>query len=184
MTTAIPSRLRRSARATRRAFSLVEVLIVIVIIAAITGLIAVNVFGRADDAKKNLVAIDMNTLKQGLRTFRLDYDRYPTDEEGVRVLWDKEALSPDADANKWKKYLEEPMPADRYESPWGYRQVSEHGDESTYDLWSNGPDKQEGTEDDITSWARTEAAGESGGAGPSTSTGTTGGSGGGTGGNP
>lgn len=155
----------RAARARRRAFTIIEVMIVVAIVLALAGIVGVSVLGRREEAKRSLGETDFNTIKNALRLFRLDFDRYPTDEEGVTVLWDKSKLDPEADSAKWKKFLDEPMLNDRWGQPWGYRQVStESGDESTFDLWSNGPDKQEGTEDDITSWAAARAAEESSGA--------------------
>jgi hypothetical protein len=56
------------------------------------------------------------------------------------------------------------MPNDRFGNAWGYRQVSEHGEEDKYDLWSAGRDKQEGTGDDINSWKSDEASGAGSGA--------------------
>jgi general secretion pathway protein G len=147
----------RSRRA-RRGFTLIEIMIVIAIIVALGALIGINLFAQRDEAKKGTVKIQMQQIAQGLRLFRLEYDRYPTDQEGLAVLWSKETLDADAPQDKWKKFVEQAIPTDGWGQPWGYRQVSEHGDESTYDLWSNGPDKQEGTEDDITSWT----AGDSG----------------------
>jgi general secretion pathway protein G len=141
-----------------RGFTLIEVMIVIAIVLALSGLIGVALFRQRDAAKADTVKIDMNSLKAGLDLFRLDYDRYPSDEEGLAVLWDKTKLSAssggdtEADTAKWKGYMKEAMPNDKWGSPWGYRQVSEHGDETTYDLWSYGPDKQDGTDDDIVSW--------------------------------
>lgn len=135
-------------------FTLIEVMIVIAIILMLTGLVAYNVLGRKDQAKADMARIDMNTVRGAMKQFRLDFDRYPKDEEGVKVLWDKTALVVDneADEAKWHKYLEEPLPNDRWGNAWGYKQVSEHGDEDTYDLWSFGPDGQEGNDDDIVSW--------------------------------
>lgn len=143
----------RSSRA-RRGFTLIEVMIVLAIILALSGLVAVAVFARQKESKASLTQIDMNTLKKGLQQFYLDFDRYPTDEEGLGVLWNKSSLTSEDEAAKWKKYIEEPMASDRWGTAWGYRQASEQGDDSTYDLWSNGPDKQEGTDDDITSWKK------------------------------
>lgn len=162
----------RTRKQMARGFTLIEVMIVIAIILALTGLIGVAVLGRRDEAKKGTAQIDMNTIKAALDMFRLDYDRYPTDEEGLAVLWDKSKLDPEADAAKWAKdgYLKQPMPNDRWQSPWGYRQQSERSeDASKYDLWSFGPDKQEGTEDDINSW--TELEGEGGATGVPAATG-------------
>ena len=144
------SRLR--AGGVSRGFTLLELMIVIAIIVALGGLVTYAVMGRKKEATAQFAVIDLQTLKKAMEEFNFNFDRYPTDEEGVEVLWNKEKLSQDADAAKWKKFLTEPMPMDRWGSPWGYRQVSEHGDESTFDLWSFGPDKQEGTDDDVKSW--------------------------------
>ncbi|HLO40809.1 MAG TPA: type II secretion system major pseudopilin GspG [Phycisphaerales bacterium] len=155
---------RGVARASGRGFTLIELLIVIAIIAALGGLVTVAVLGRKKEATAQLAVVDLNTIKKAMKEFNFNFDRYPTDEEGVEVLWNKEKLSPDADQAKWKKFLEEPMPTDRWGTPWGYRQVSEHGDEETFDLWSFGPNKLEGDDDDVKSW-KDEEAGEGGGSG-------------------
>jgi len=64
-------------------------------------------------------------------------------------------LDPEADPESYTGYLEEPLATDRWGNEWGYRAESETR-EGKYDLWSNGPDGEEGTEDDITSWASSE----------------------------
>jgi len=141
-------------RGVRAGFTLIEVMIVIAIVLALSTLVGVAVFSRRDDAKKDTAKIELNTIKNAMQQFRLDFDRWPLDEEGVEVLWDKSKLDPEVEQSKWKgPYLTEPLPKDRWGNPWGYRQVSEHSsDETKFDLWSFGPDGQEGTDDDITSW--------------------------------
>jgi general secretion pathway protein G len=144
-------------------FTLIEVMIVIAIILALSGLVGVAVFAQRDSAKKDTAKVELNTIKRGLEMFRLDFDRWPKDEEGLAVLWDKSKLDPESDATKWKQYLTDPMPNDRWGHAWGYKQVSEHqSDDTKYDLWSNGPDGQEGTDDDITSWSTAGAEGGTG----------------------
>lgn len=150
-------------RGGRRAFTLIEVLIVIFIVLALGGLVAYNLLGQKERAVDDMAKIDMGTLKQALKMFRFEHGRYPTDEEGLRVLWDKEAMTDEEQLKKWQKRLDEPMPKDRFGHEWGYRQKSEHGDESTYDLWSVGRDGEEGTDDDIVSWDKEAAAGGGGG---------------------
>jgi general secretion pathway protein G len=142
----------RSSRLVRSGFTLIEVMIVIAIILALTGLVGVALFKRRDEAKRGIVETQMHQIEAGLKSFRLKFDRYPTDDEGVEVLWNKEKLSQEASQDSWSKFLEKPLPNDGWNHPWGYRQQSQHGDEDTYDLWSNGPDGEEGTSDDITSW--------------------------------
>ena len=154
-------------RAARRGFTLIEVMIVIAIVLALTGLIGVAVLGRRDSAKKDTAKIELNTIKNALDLFRHDFDRYPKDEEGLAVLWDKSKLDPEVDTTKWQGSLKDPMPTDRWGQPWGYRQQTEHSDDATrYDLWSFGPDKQEGTDDDINSWSVEGAEGGTGESAP------------------
>ena len=136
----------------RGGFTLIEVMIVILIVLALGGLVAYNLIGTKKEADTGVVKIQMDNLKYALKNFNLKYGRYPTDEEGLRVLWDKSAMTDETEAKNWTKYLDEPVPNDKWGMPWGYRQKSEHLEDDTYDLWSFGPDKQEGTEDDINSW--------------------------------
>lgn len=147
----------------RGAFTLIEVMIVLLIVLALGGLVAYNLLGTKEDAENKLAKVDMQTIQGALKQFRFEHGRYPTDEEGIEVLWNKDKMTDEEDLKKWKKLLEKPMPKDRFGSDWGYRQVSENGDEDIYDLWSNGRDRQEGTDDDITSWDREEV--DSGGFG-------------------
>ncbi|MFZ4573956.1 MAG: type II secretion system major pseudopilin GspG [Phycisphaerales bacterium] len=136
----------------RRGFSLIEVMIVILIVLAIGGLVAYNVMGAKEKADARLGKIQLQEIQKALRQFKVTQKRYPTEEEGIQVLWSKEAITDEEATKLWEKLLEKPMPKDSWGNEWGYRQVSEHGDESMYDLWSYGPDRVEGTEDDITSW--------------------------------
>lgn len=152
-------------RRSRGGFTLIEVMIVILIVLALGGLVAYNLMGTKEDAENKLAKIDMQTLGQALKQFRFDHGRYPSDEEGLEVLWSKDKLTDEEELKKWKKLLEKPMPTDRFGNQWGYRQKSEHGDadEETYDLWSYGRDKQEGTADDIVSWDQEAENGKGGG---------------------
>lgn len=144
---------RRVAR--RRGFTLIEVLIVIAIVLALGALVGVAVLNRKDTADADLARIQLKSIEQGLKYFYVDYGRYPNDEEGLAVLWDKEVLDPDADATKWSGYLEDPLPRDTWNNEWGYTgEDPEYGEK--YDLWSFGPDGEDGTEDDINAWTTAE----------------------------
>lgn len=145
--------------AVARGFTLIEILIVLAIVLLLASLVSVSLFARRDQADIQLTQVNINTLRSALDQFRLDYRRYPTDEEGLEVLWAKETLDPDADQTVWSKYLSEPMTADTWGNPYGYSTESDDfamdsGDEEdagpSYQLWSNGPDGEESTEDDIT----------------------------------
>ncbi len=140
--------------AVSRAFTLLEVMIVIVIILAIAGLVTVNLMGSRDRATEGNVQIQLKSLRDALNQFSLEFNRYPTDDEGLAVLWDKSRLSEDADQAKWRRFVEEPIPTDAWGTEWIYLQVGERAPEGKFDLLSAGPDKQEGTEDDINVWPK------------------------------
>lgn len=139
----------RAAR--RRGFTLIEVLIVIAIVLALGALVGVAVLKRKDTADIDLTKIQLKSIEQGLKYFYVDFSRYPNEEEGLAVLWDKDVLDPDADASKWSGYLEDPLPRDSWNNEWGYNgEDPEYGEK--YDLWSFGPDGEDGSEDDINAW--------------------------------
>jgi general secretion pathway protein G len=137
-------------------FTLIEVMIVLAIVLALGAIVSVAVLSRRDQANVNLTKTDMNTLKAGLKWFRFEYNRYPTDEEGLAVLWSSETLDPELDESKWKAQLEEPLTKDRWDREWMYLQQSDN-DPTRYALWSVGPDGEDGTEDDLKAWADDEA---------------------------
>ncbi len=140
-----------SARPLARGFSLLEVMIVIVIILAILGLVSINLFSARDKAKEDIASAQIQSIKQGLKMFNLAFDRYPTEDEGVAVLWDSETLDDeDSEGGSWRQFMEEAA-ADPWGSEWGYSDEAEDEDDP-YDLWSYGPDKEDGTEDDISVW--------------------------------
>lgn len=157
----------------RRGFSLIEVMIVILIVLAIGGLVAYNVMGAKEKADARLGKIQLQEIQKALKQFKVVHSRYPTDDEGIQVLWNKEAMTDEDAVKNWEKLLDKPMPKDSWGNEWGYRAASEHGDESMYDLWSYGPDRVEGTEDDITSWEGMEDANS--GTGGATDSGNSGG---------
>lgn len=145
----------RSGRVRRAGFTLIEILIVIAIVLALGAIVGVAVFQRRDTADIDMTRIQIKSIEDALDLFYLDYRRFPNDDEGVAVLWDKELLDPDADEAKWQKYMTDPLPRDLWNNDWGYRgEEPEFGEK--YDLWSNGPDGEEDTEDDITAWSDSE----------------------------
>ena len=70
----------------RKAFSLIELMIVIVILGLLASLVMPNLMGKADDAKRKLVCIQMNSVYEALKMFKLDNGVYPSMEEGLDAL--------------------------------------------------------------------------------------------------
>lgn len=101
-----------------------------------------------DRAERSLAqaAIDSSgPIGTAIKLFRMHVGRYPTD---LKELVNKPGT--EAEANKWNgPYLEN---ATRLKDPWAeeyqYKSPGQHH-QNTYDLWSKGPDRQDGTKDDI-----------------------------------
>ena len=65
----------------RSAFTLLEVLIVLSIIALIAALVGPRLFGQFDRSKVTAAAVQVKSLKSALDTMQLDIGRYPTEKE-------------------------------------------------------------------------------------------------------
>lgn len=126
----------------RRAFTLIEILVVVVVIAILATLVAPNVFQHVGTARETTAKSQIEMLGAALDAYRLHTGRYPTTEEGLASLWTKPATAP----TTWRgPYLRKSVPRD----PWGnaYEYVSP-GEENRegYDLRSLGRDGRRGGE--------------------------------------
>ena len=139
----------RSAVRMNRGFTILELLIVIGIMVALGGIVAINLMGQSDKADIQITKVSIQTLEQGLDGFKIDMKRLPTEDEGIAVLWNKDMLEDEDTASKWSgPYIKEPKPKDTWGFEWIYRSPSEV-EGVAFDLVSVGPDGEEGTEDDI-----------------------------------
>ena len=129
-------------------FSLIELVVVMIILGLLSALVAPKFFGRVDKAKTNTAKAQIELLGAALDSYRLDNDRYPTTDEGLKALKEKPA-----ELETWDgPYLPKPVPVDPWERPYLYKSPGDHGD---YDLYSFGRDGLEGgvkSDQDLVSW--------------------------------
>jgi general secretion pathway protein G len=118
--------------------TLIEILVVLVILGLIATAVAVNVVGAAGKARTDRAKTDVQRIaSEGVEAFRVMRGRYPSTEEGLKVLIDEKFLK----ANKDGKLVD---PWDReyiYLSPG-----QQHPD--AFDVKSYGADGQPGGTDE------------------------------------
>jgi general secretion pathway protein G len=133
----------------QRGVTLIEMLVVVVIIGLFVGLVGVNMFKKADDAKVVAARSQISSFMQGLGLYKLDVGTYPPTEVGLHAL----RVKPDSVTQWGGPYLQQEIPLDPWGTPYLYKFPGEHGDEP--DLISLGADQQpggEGNAADIVSW--------------------------------
>jgi general secretion pathway protein G len=135
-----------------RGFTLLEILLALAILAMLVTLAVTNVpkiFGGAQASGARLFVRD--SMKTSLTAYRIDMGDYPSTDEGLQAL----ITAPENKADRWRgPYVDVTggkIPLDPWGEPYQYRCPGTHNKDS-YDLWSKGPDKVDGTDDDIGNW--------------------------------
>ncbi len=126
----------------RKAFSLMELLIVILILGLLAGLVLPNLIGKGEEAKRKIVCIQMKNIAEALKMFKVDNGRYPTTEEGIN------ALIKNPDPQKYKNYTKggyvdtQKSLKDAWNHPFIY--TFNDDDDDKFEIISLGSDGKEG----------------------------------------
>ena len=129
-------------------FTLIELMLVVIIIGALTAMVMPRLAGRSEQAKVGAAKADVNVnIVTGLKLYELDNGSFPaTAEGGLEAL-----LTRPSDGASWNGPYLERKPID----PWGreYQYMSPGAHRADYDLYSLGRDGVE-SGDDIKNWDR------------------------------
>jgi general secretion pathway protein G len=139
-------------RRSEEGFTLLEILLALGILAMLVALAVTNVGkilgGAQDSVAKTFVR---ETMKTPLTAYRISMGDYPSTEEGLQAL----LTSPEGKSDRWRGPYADvtggKLPLDPWGEPYQYRCPGTHNKDG-FDLWSKGPDKTDGTEDDIGNW--------------------------------
>ena len=130
----------------RAAFTLVEMLLVLVILATLAAIVIPKMAGRSQQAKVTAAASQISSLEMALDSFEVDNGFYP--KSGAL----DDLLNQPANAPGWKgPYLPKGVPLDPWGNAYVYDYPGKHH-QNGYDLLSSGPDGRSGTEDDLNNW--------------------------------
>ena len=135
----------------QRGFTLLEVMVVIVILGIIASMVVPNLMGNQEQAARQKVVVDIQQLESALDMYRLRNSFYPTTEQGLESLVTAPSSQPVPRVFPEGGFIRR-LPKD----PWGedYIMVSP-GQMGQLDLFSKGPDRTAGNDDDIGNWADT-----------------------------
>ena len=128
----------------KRAFTLVEMMAVVVIIGLLAAVIGPKIFQQVGKAEITTAKREIETIKNAITMYRFDTKKLPED------LRD---LMKDPDIKNWGGPYLDKKPVDPWDNDYQYRSPGNDGRE--FDIWSYGPDGSEGGEGvnaDIVSW--------------------------------
>ena len=141
---------QRSASRALRAFTIMEILVVIAIIGMLVGLAVSNITGVSENAKIDLARVFVkSSISVPLQQYMMHMGDYPSTADGLQSL-----LTPPVNkADRWRgPYLmEKKIPEDPWGNPYQYRYPGNHN-KNGYDIYSLGRGGQEDEKTMIGNW--------------------------------
>ena len=129
-------------------FTLIEIMLVIVIVIALMAVLIPNVQNALNDSRRGTAEIYVRSLANDISLYEATNGYPPTTAQGLRALIEKPTSEPVP--RKWSPRKDKIEP-----DPWGmeykYEFPGKHNPKS-FDVFSSGPDRQIGTDDDVGNW--------------------------------
>ena len=157
-----------------RGFTLVEMLVVLAILVLLVGMVAPRVLKSQKKADVNNAKAQLGMFRTCLERYAVDMKDFPTTEQGLQALLappERDSGAENAEGEKASSGWDGPyvnqdtLPKDPWSNDYQYEYPPTHGKGDYPDIWSFGPDGEDGTEDDIVSWSSSDGEGEGKGEG-------------------
>jgi len=131
----------------RAGYNLIELVIVIAIIAVLAGIAAPKFLSYLDSSKVQAAKSDMSTMSLSLDKYKMDSNSYPTEEQGLKALFEKPETDPIPENYPPGGYMKKSGKPGI--DPWGnpYTYKCPGSDDSPYDIICLGADGKEGGKD-------------------------------------
>jgi len=130
-------------------FTLIELMIVVIIIAALAAMVVPRLAGRSEQAKVAVARADVNSnIAMALKLYELDNGGFPSGSEGINALIAQQAAGT---GTNWNGPYLEKSPVDPWGNIYQYKYPGTHNPMG-YDLFSMGKDGAAGTDDDVGNW--------------------------------
>lgn len=137
---------RRRARA---AFTLLEIMLVVMIIAILGGAAVYRMYQNVEIARIERARADIQNIKTQLLYYEVSNGHLPSTEQGLRALVQRP--SGDPEPRKWMPLLPA-VPEDPWGVPYQYRSPSILNSPDGFDLFAVARDKKPNTADDVGNW--------------------------------
>lgn len=128
------------------AFTLIELLLVLVILGVLAAIVVPKFAGRTEQARVTAAQSQIATFGTALDAFEVDNGYYPKGKDGLRDL-----VEQPGNAQNWRGPYMKAVPDDPWGNPYVYEYPGKQNANS-YDILSMGPDGRAGGDDDITNW--------------------------------
>ncbi len=149
----------------RRGFTLMELLVVLGILVLLMAIVTPKIIGTQAKADIKTTGIQIGALRAALDRYALEMRGYPATEQGLEALVMPPAsgsgsatagLAGGPSTSNWDgPYTSsDQLPIDPWGNPYQYEYPPTQGGGKYPDIWSYGPDGQDGTPDDIVSWSK------------------------------
>lgn len=141
---------KRNEKKWSEGWTFVETLIVMAIVLVLTAAVGLSAVKQLDKAKIVTAKSQLETFSLALDSFYMDVGSYPTQDQGLKVLW----TNPASGINGWNgPYISKDIPKD----PWGNEYIYSAPGENNlpYGICSYGKDGLEGGDGnnaDIRTW--------------------------------